>query len=104
MELDTPKGLILYGDVGTGKSMLKDMLASSLPFASKKGFHYSTFMLDLYRRIHEIILRPESNSEGLQSEYCLLELAHDIMDSSTVLFLDEFQLPDRAAAKILKTV
>ena len=31
MGLDSPRGLLLHGEVGTGKSMLLDLLAESLP-------------------------------------------------------------------------
>jgi protein AFG1 len=34
MKLDSPRGLLLHGEVGTGKSMLLDLLADSLPSKS----------------------------------------------------------------------
>jgi predicted ATPase len=34
MSLDSPRGLLLHGEVGTGKSMLLDLLADSLPSKS----------------------------------------------------------------------
>ncbi len=105
MKLDSRQGIILYGDVGTGKSMLLDILAMSLPTSSKRRDHYSTFMLDIYRRINQLTLQSASSVDNsLQREYCLLRVASDLVEESNILFLDEFQMPDRAAARIVKSV
>ncbi|KAI9727114.1 MAG: hypothetical protein M1828_007315 [Chrysothrix sp. TS-e1954] len=104
LELDSPKGLMLHGEVGTGKSMLIDLFADCLPNKKKKRWHYSTFMLDTLvklerlRRSRQMII---PTSLGRQEDYSLLWLARDMISTSPILFLDEFQLPDRAAAKIV---
>ncbi|KHN96965.1 mitochondrial ATPase (Afg1) [Metarhizium album ARSEF 1941] len=100
MEIDSPKGLFLSGEVGTGKSMLLDLLADGLPTARKRRWHFNTFMLyifaqlDNHRELHV-------NSPGSDSEFSLVWMAKKLVDESPILFLDEFQLPDRAASKIL---
>ncbi|KAK3062958.1 hypothetical protein LTR53_019122, partial [Teratosphaeriaceae sp. CCFEE 6253] len=38
---------------------------------------------------------------GQEDDYSLLWLAKDMVQSSPILFLDEFQMPDRVASKIL---
>ncbi|KAK9388080.1 ATPase [Lipomyces mesembrius] len=44
-------------------------------------------------------------SEGLlQNEYLLLKIAEELIDESAILLLDEFMLPDIAAAKIVKAL
>ena len=100
IEIDSPKGLFLSGEVGTGKSMLLDLLADGLPTEKKRRWHFNTFMLytlsqlEQHRKAH-----PEAGSN--ESEYSLLWMAKKLVEESPVLFLDEFQLPDRAASKIL---
>ena len=104
MKIDSPKGLLLHGEVGTGKSMLVDMFAECLPNRKKRRWHYNTFMLEVFaklerlRRSRELIVPA---SLGQQEEYSLLWLARELISTSPILFLDEFQLPDRAAAKLL---
>ena len=44
------------------------------------------------------------SSGNLGAEYSLLWLAKDMIEKSPILFLDEFQLPDRAASKILSNL
>ncbi|OCK78062.1 hypothetical protein K432DRAFT_418228 [Lepidopterella palustris CBS 459.81] len=58
LQLNSPKALMLHGEVGTGKSMLIDLFADS----------------------------------------------RDMIQPSPILFLDEFQLPDRAASKIMSNL
>lgn len=104
-KLQTPQGLLLHGEVGTGKSMLIDMLADCLPNQKKRRWHFNTFMLETFarleqlRKVREGLLGPDPDQE-----YSLLWLARDMISRSPILFLDEFQLPDRAASKIMSNL
>ncbi|RPB12038.1 hypothetical protein P167DRAFT_565432 [Morchella conica CCBAS932] len=99
LELDTPQGLLLSGEVGTGKSMLLDLLYHSLPTASKKRWHFHAFMLHIISSLEA--MRRTRALPGEENEYSLLRLARATVIESPVLFLDEFQMPDRAAAKLV---
>ncbi|KAH8145627.1 uncharacterized protein LAJ45_10428 [Morchella importuna] len=101
LELDTPQGLLLSGEVGTGKSMLLDLLYHSLPTASKKRWHFHAFMLHIISSLEA--MRRTRALPGEENEYSLLRLARATVIESPVLFLDEFQMPDRAAAKLLES-
>ena len=106
MELQSPKGLMLHGEVGTGKSMLIDLFQDCLPSQKKRRWHFNTFMLDTISRLEQIrrsralLAGPDAPHE----ENSLLIVARDLIETSPILFLDEFQLPDRAAAKILSNL
>ena len=108
LELDSPQGLMLHGEVGTGKSMLVDLLADCLPNKKKRRWHFNTFMLETFARLEQM-RRSSVNSSlagaGINAEeHSLLRLARDMISTSPILFLDEFQLPDRAASKILSNL
>ncbi|TGJ81547.1 hypothetical protein E0Z10_g7211 [Xylaria hypoxylon] len=85
IHIDSPQGLFLSGEVGTGKSMLLDLLAEGLPTSQR------------HRKTHS-----ELGNEDQQ--YSLLWMAKEMIEKSPILFLDEFQLPDRAASKILSNL
>lgn len=89
LNVDSPRGLMLSGSVGTGKSMLIDLL---LPM--KKRWHYNAFMLELFARLHR----------ERDDEYVLLKIAYELIEESPILAIDEFQLGDPAAARIMKGV
>lgn len=104
LELTSPKGLMLHGEVGTGKSMLVDLFADCLPNRKKRRWHFNTFMLETFAKL-EALRRRRSTSSSVATDsdedHSLLWLAKDIIQTSPILFLDEFQMPDRAASKIL---
>lgn len=101
IEIDSPKGLFLSGEVGTGKSMLLDLLAEGLPTRRKKRWHFNTFMLYTLSQLESHRKSLRSGRTSLESEHSILWMAKKLVDESPILFLDEFQLPDRAASKIL---
>ena len=106
MELQSPKGLMLHGEVGTGKSMLIDLFQDCLPSRKKRRWHFNTFMLDTISRLEQI-RRSRAMIAGPNAphdENSLLLVARDLIETSPILFLDEFQLPDRAASKILSNL
>jgi len=105
LELTSPKGLMLHGEVGTGKSMLVDLFADCLPNQKKRRWHFNTFMLETFAKL-EALRRSRIDSSqaivpGVEDDYSLLWLAKDMIQTSPILFLDEFQMPDRVASKIL---
>lgn len=109
IRLQSPQGLLLYGEVGTGKSMLVDLLADCLPNRKKRRWHFNTFMLETFARLEQLrksrLVTPALiSTRGQEEEHSLLWLARDMISTSPILFLDEFQLPDRAASKILSNL
>ncbi|RHY23828.1 hypothetical protein DYB32_009055 [Aphanomyces invadans] len=91
-----PRGLYIYGQVGTGKSMLMDLFYSKLD-NKKRRVHFHAFLLEVHRRIHQrkqehletygrsmhIELQPERDIIGT--------IAKEIAAESPVLCFDEFQ-------------
>ena len=105
MQLESPKGLMLHGEVGTGKSMLIDLFQECLPNRKKRRWHFNTFMLDTISRLEQLRRSRSMTTGSAEAQgYSLLQVAHDLIETSPILFLDEFQLPDRAASKILSNL
>ncbi|CAK5262488.1 unnamed protein product [Mycena citricolor] len=95
---DAPKGLYLYGDVGTGKTMLMDLFYSTLPpeITRKRRVHFHAFMIDVHKRIHAVKARKGSSGDPI------LPVARDLANEASVLCFDEFQVTDIADAMILR--
>ena len=91
--LTTPKGLLLSGEVGTGKTMLMDIFFNSLPLEKKRRWHHHALMLEMYSRIHRMKVSEDTAVDD-GTEYVLLLIARDLIEESIVLAVDEFQLPD----------
>eukprot|EP00656_Telonema_subtile_P023432 TRINITY_DN2487_c0_g1_i1.p1 TRINITY_DN2487_c0_g1~~TRINITY_DN2487_c0_g1_i1.p1 ORF type:complete len:423 (+),score=76.12 TRINITY_DN2487_c0_g1_i1:231-1499(+) len=90
--LDSP-GLYLHGGVGTGKSMLMDMLYSSCP-GPKQRVHLGAFLLDVHSRIHQL-------SKERSTEDPVWTVGTDLRKEVSLLCLDEFQISDIADAAII---
>ena len=93
-----PKGLYMYGDVGSGKTMLMDMFYDTLPhnIQSKTRVHFHNFMQDVHKRLH--VMKMEHGTDLDAISY----VAADIAEKGSVLCFDEFQCTDVADAMILR--
>lgn len=98
LSLHAPKGLYMYGDVGSGKTMLMDMFYDTLPpnVTSKTRVHFHNFMQDVHRSLHRIKMEHGSDLDAIQF------VAADIAEKGSVLCFDEFQCTDVADAMILR--
>ncbi|KAK7054894.1 ATPase [Paramarasmius palmivorus] len=96
---DAPKGLYLYGDVGTGKTMLMDLFYSTLPpnITRKRRVHFHAFMIDVHKRLHAAKL-----AMGYKGGDPIAPVARDLAREASVLCFDEFQVTDIADAMILR--
>ncbi|KAI9839175.1 MAG: hypothetical protein M1819_003168 [Sarea resinae] len=95
---DLPKGLYLYGDVGSGKTMLMDLFFDTLPqnITSKSRIHFHNFMQDVHKQLHAITMEHGNEIDAVPF------VAASIADKSSVLCFDEFQCTDVADAMILR--
>ncbi|KAL9100337.1 MAG: hypothetical protein Q9163_004273 [Psora crenata] len=93
-----PKGLYMFGDVGSGKTMLMDMFYDTLPhnISTKTRVHFHSFMQDVHRRLHAMKMEHGTDMDAVQY------VAADIAESGSVLCFDEFQCTDVADAMILR--
>ncbi|EGO02011.1 hypothetical protein SERLA73DRAFT_177700 [Serpula lacrymans var. lacrymans S7.3] len=94
-----PKGLYLYGDVGTGKTMLMDLFYQTLPVSlkRKRRVHFHAFMIDVHKRVH-----AAKAAMGYRGGDPILPVARDLANEAYVLCFDEFQVTDIADAMILR--
>jgi peroxisome-assembly ATPase len=93
----SPKGRYIYGSVGTGKSRIADLFASTLPSSiSSRRIHFYEFMMDIHTRLHHA--RSQTSITGDP----LLQIGKDVRNESRVLCFDEFQVTDIADALILR--
>ncbi|KAK5047288.1 hypothetical protein LTR84_006810 [Exophiala bonariae] len=95
---ELPKGLYMYGDVGSGKTMLMDLFYDTLPpnQTSKTRIHFHNFMQDVHKRLHKIRMQHGSEFDAVPF------VAADIAETSQILCFDEFQCTDVADAMILR--
>lgn len=88
----------MYGDVGSGKTMLMDLFFDTLPtnMVSRTRIHFHNFMQDVHKRMH-----AKKMEHGLDFD-ALPSVTADLAAKGTVLCFDEFQCTDVADAMILR--
>lgn len=93
-----PRGLYLYGDVGSGKTMLMDLFYDTLPSSvqSKTRIHFHNFMQDVHKRLHRMKMEHGNDIDAVPF------VAADLAEQANVLCFDEFQCTDVADAMILR--
>jgi protein AFG1 len=93
-----PKGLYLFGDVGSGKTMLMDMFYETLPYniASKTRIHFHNFIQDVHKRLYAMKKQYGTDFDAIPF------IGADIAERGSVLCFDEFQVTDVADAMILR--
>ena len=93
-----PRGLYLFGDVGSGKTMLMDLFYDTLPASvkTKTRIHFHNFMQDVHKRLHKMKMEHGTDADAVPF------VAADIAEKGNVLCFDEFQCTDVADAMILR--
>ncbi|KAK4950014.1 ATPase, partial [Elasticomyces elasticus] len=93
-----PKGLYMYGDVGSGKTMLMDLFYDTLPknIKAKTRIHFHNFMQDVHKDLHRFGREHGNDIDAIPF------VAAEIAKKATVLCFDEFQCTDVADAMILR--
>jgi len=96
-----PKGLYLHGGVGTGKTLLLDLLFDSIPTQQKKRVHFNAFMIFLYSEINRWNLCLEDEVDFVTPTE---HLANKILKDAWLICFDEIQLADYASCALLQGV
>ena len=98
-----PRGLYIYGQVGTGKSMLMDTFYREAPIEKKRRVHFHAFLQEVHQRIFALKqkdLKERGRSfhiDTSDAHNSILRVAEDFADEITLLCFDEFQVTVNSA-------
>ena len=87
-----PKGLYIWGGVGTGKSFLMDLFGANIDVPARR-VHFHAFMQEVQNALH--IARAASEQDALNV------VARNLSKGLRLLALDEMQIKDIADAMIV---
>src|ERR1700761_7432049 len=95
---NVPKGIYMYGDVGSGKTMMMDLFYETLPpnIVHKSRMHFHNFMQQVHKELHKMKMQYGNDFDAIPF------VAANIADRSSILCFDEFQCTDVADAMILR--
>jgi cell division protein ZapE len=89
-----PRGIYLWGGVGTGKSFLMDLFFAVVPVNRKTRVHFHEFMRSVHRELDDL--------KGTENP--LDEVAERLASRFRLICFDEFHVSDIADAMILHTL
>jgi len=92
-DLPATKGLYLYGDVGSGKSMLMDMFFRATRIPGKRRVHFHAFMQEIHHALEAE--RKQKTADPAA------KIARDIARNVRLLCFDELQITNIADAMIV---
>ena len=90
---EPPKGLYLWGGVGSGKSMLMDMFVDTLGDIPVRRVHFHAFMQEMHTAMHA------ARQHGVQD--VIAPIAKGVAADIRLLALDEMQITDITDAMIV---
>jgi cell division protein ZapE len=93
------KGLLIWGAVGRGKTMLMDQFHAAAPNERKLRTHFHEFMADVHDRIHRF--RQGLKAGTVTGDGPIAPVAAEIAAETSLLSFDEFFVTDIADAMIL---
>ena len=103
-----PRGLYIFGEVGTGKSMLMDTFFAHVPISKKRRVHFHAFLQEVHQRIHALKQHDiqekgrDFHIDTSEHNNPILRVAKQLAAEVSLLCFDEFQVTDVADALILK--
>mmetsp|Transcript_37621 Transcript_37621/g.91444 ORF Transcript_37621/g.91444 Transcript_37621/m.91444 type:complete len:472 (+) Transcript_37621:1612-3027(+) len=109
-KIQIPRGLYIYGPVGTGKSMLMDAFYNTVdiePGDRKQRYHFHNFLSLVHDRIHQLKqkdLETKGRSFSIDTSLSnnpIYKVGMELSSEMSLLCLDEFQVTDIADAVIL---